>query len=84
MDEQKTAITKEAKDELTFSAFLLDQAQYIMQDVMERFFELLNSDNSEDLVKIVWEFKRNRARCRTVFRCICDIAEEFERLGLTE
>lgn len=44
------------KDELIGSAIAIDAAGYIMQELMEDFFESYNPQNEGDHFKIIYEF----------------------------
>lgn len=54
-------------EEAAISAFLyLDRAKYLINDLLEQFFELHPSTNKDDLNKIVWQFDWSRAFAETL------------------
>ena len=65
------------------AADLAQQAHYILQDVLEEYFEKYDSDNPADVSRIVYSFRRNRFKSRTVFEILCLLIEEFKELGIT-
>lgn len=59
------------EDTLTLVAYLIDSADYILQDVQEDYFERYDNGCSDDKLYIVHEYNRNRAKTATL-RIIVD------------
>lgn len=68
--------------EFTRIARSIDSISYLVQDVVERYFERFNVDNKEDHFGITWEYNRNRAKMEAVQELLFLCNEELEKLGI--
>ena len=57
-----------------------EKAQYIMNDISERYFEAFNPDDSDGKFGIMYEFKRQRVFSRILADLINDICDSI-RIG---
>lgn len=71
------------KDELIGSAIAIDAAGYIMQELMEDFFESYNPQNEGDHFKIIYEFSRYRAKANVLIMLLNQISNEFKANKIT-
>jgi len=70
-------------DNIFEAAIKLDSMRYIMQDILEGFFEKFNPDNmKEDLIGIRIEFPRNRAKANVILDYLHRLSVIFEENGI--
>ena len=80
MKEKPTTVDTES---LTMSAVWLDSMKYIIQDMLDDYFEKFNSDEHSDVWRIAHEFNRNRARTETLFLLLKQVSDEFESCNIS-
>ena len=71
------------KDELIGSAIAIDAAGYILQDIVEDFFDHFNPQNEGDHFKIIYEFSRYRAKANVLIMLLNQISTEFKANKIT-
>lgn len=80
---QKTNKNTLHQDDFIGSAIAIDSAQYIIQDLMEDFFDCFNPQDKEDQFRIVYEFPRYRAKANVLLMLLNEICKEFESNNVT-
>lgn len=65
------------KDNLIGSAIAIDAAEYIIQDIVEDFFDHFDPENKDNYLKIIYEFPRFRAKANILLMLISQIRNEF-------
>ncbi len=63
----------ELTDALTGIEVALEKARYVMQEVIERFFDKFNPDKEDEGKRILYEFKRYAAFARVVDDILYDM-----------
>lgn len=65
-------------ENLTMSAIWVDSMLYIIQDMLEEYFERYNSSDNHDVWRIAYEFNHNRARAETLWLLLMQISKDFK------
>lgn len=71
------------KDELIGSAIAIDSAKYIIQELLEDFFECFNPQDEDDQFRIIYEFPRHRAKANVLLMLLNQIRNEFKENKIT-
>jgi hypothetical protein len=70
-------------ENLIMSAVYLDSMSYIIQEMLEDYFEKFDSSDNSDIWRIAYEFNHNRARVETLFLLLRQISDEFKKCNIT-
>ncbi len=71
------------KDNLTGSAIAIDAAEYIIQDILEDFFDCYNPAVKDDQFRILYEFPRCRAKANVLLMLLNQIRNDFKENKIT-
>lgn len=68
--------------DLTETAYLIDSAEYLIQEMQDDFFDKYNR-NKDDELSILAEFNRYRAHMNTIAVLFRQVSKSFANLGIT-
>ena len=71
------------KDDLSELAKYIEVMRYTIQEVVEDYFDKLDSKDEHDSFGILWDFNRNRARVEIISNYLLQSQELLEKQGIS-